>query len=336
MRRLHQYAAFTLVELLVVVGIIAILIAILLPALNGAHQQATRIKCLSNLRQISMALVDYSSENSGCVVPSFNLPPTAGSAMNYIAAPNSTIMDGWPAILDRDGFLRSDALSIATAFYCPETVDIDGMANGQTGTYAANPRGWIEWPMEFGGPTGGDSDPQIPVSWPAQGFSKIIRCSYWINAYNPIGGSISTPFWQNDLYYTACVAYGPDPNGAYIRLHKTTGIKHSSFLIVVADGLYMGRQSVDQLNMKNSRIGFRHSGPGGSYSLANVGFADGHVESLSSSEFPCSYAKSSGYASNLGTTTLAQQEGLNLTGPTVYSDPATALQIFSNANPGAN
>ncbi len=210
------------------------------------------------------------------------------------------------------------------------------MATGQTGTYAANPRGWIEWPMEFAGPTGGDSDPQIPVAWPAQAFNKIIRCSYWVNAYNPIGGSISTPLSQNDLYYTACIGFGPDPNGAYIKIHKTTGIKHSSFLIVVADGLYMGRQSVDQLNMKNSRIGFRHSGPKGSYTLANVGFADGHVESLNSAEFPCSYAKSSSYASNLGTTTLAQQEALNLAGPTVYADPESALQIFSNANPGAN
>jgi prepilin-type processing-associated H-X9-DG protein len=88
--------------------------------------------------------------------------------------------------------------------------------------------------------------------------------------------------------------------------------------------------------MKNSRIGFRHSGPGGANTMANVGFADGHVESLSGNQLPCSYAKSSSYSSNGGSTTLAKQEQINLGGPTVYDDPAGALQIFLNNNPGAN
>ncbi len=56
---------FTLVELLVVIGIIALLIAILLPALNRARESAKKVQCLSNLRQVGIGFMMFVDQNKG-------------------------------------------------------------------------------------------------------------------------------------------------------------------------------------------------------------------------------------------------------------------------------
>jgi prepilin-type processing-associated H-X9-DG protein len=63
MQRERTTSAFTLVELLVVIGVIAVLVALLLPALRKARAQAQQVACMSNLRQMGMALFQYRQDN---------------------------------------------------------------------------------------------------------------------------------------------------------------------------------------------------------------------------------------------------------------------------------
>lgn len=131
MRR-NTREAFTLIELLVVIAIIAILAAILVPAVSSALDRARAINCASNLHQVGIGLLGYTLDNDDKIPVWFeaNVQQWAGTIASYMG-------DDWASAFDADSTPQSRQV-----FFCPVAMSdargaISDMAHGSYGMNAA-------------------------------------------------------------------------------------------------------------------------------------------------------------------------------------------------------
>lgn len=134
MKRLRS-KGFTLVELLVVIGIIALLISILLPALNRARESANAIKCGSNLRSIGQGFALYAAQNKGFFPAAYENTGWKISGGTQTPTNGTAGYTHWSYFIYQTGASGSGAAG-AAAFTCPS------VENGGLPPTTPQPGGW--------------------------------------------------------------------------------------------------------------------------------------------------------------------------------------------------
>jgi prepilin-type N-terminal cleavage/methylation domain-containing protein/prepilin-type processing-associated H-X9-DG protein len=244
---------FSLVELLVVIGIIALLISILLPALNSVRDHARTVQCLSNMRQLGAAMTMYADANRGIVIPMDYRDNTVPQGPNGYAT-----SDTWGTILVAGGYIdypQGASTGTYTVFRCPSGVEeFLGVSNVSNMLPASR--------TDTNGAAG------------VQQTSKNLRPGLKVYVWYSLNG---TTYGNGTDATIPIQRVPPDLAGVQQIWRKIASLPTTSQLVMLFDGVAGNHMTVNA-----NRVNARHQ----RQTITNILFFDGHCESLKTDTLP--------------------------------------------------